>query len=64
MVYKVCGYAMSVCILLIAFYIILPETIKSSLAVCQPVYWLEALAILAFGISWFTKGEAILRDEI
>jgi hypothetical protein len=30
----------------------------------HPVFWLEALAIFAFGTSWSTKGEAILRDEI
>ncbi len=24
----------------------------------------EALAVLAFGISWFTKGEAILKEEV
>ena len=63
LVYKVCGYAMSICILFIAIYIFLPNATKTSLAVCRPVYWLEALAILAFGISWFTKGEAILKDQ-
>jgi hypothetical protein len=30
----------------------------------KPGYWLEALAVLAFGISWFTKGEAILKDKV
>jgi len=26
-------------------------------------FWLEATAIVAFGVSWLTKGEAILKDE-
>jgi len=62
-VYRVCGYTMSECILLIAIYILLPQNIASLFTAYKPVYWLEALAILAFGVSWFTKGEAILKDE-
>lgn len=27
------------------------------------IFWLEALMLLAFGISWLTKGETILRDR-
>ncbi|UCD06669.1 MAG: DUF998 domain-containing protein [candidate division WOR-3 bacterium] len=62
-VYKVCGYAMLICILLIAVYIILPDSVASAFEPLNPIYWLEALAVLFFGISWFTKGEAILKDE-
>lgn len=63
-VYKACGYTMGICILIIAIYSFLPDTMTSFLKAYKPVYWLEALAILAFGISWFTKGEAILKDEV
>jgi len=63
MVYKACAYTMAVCILLIAIYHLLPDETVSPLGIYKPVYWLEALAILAFGVSWFTKGEAILKDE-
>jgi hypothetical protein len=63
-VYKICGYTMGICILLIAVYSFLPDTIVSLLKTFKPIYWLEAIAILAFGISWFTKGEAILKDEV
>jgi len=62
-IYKVCGYAMLICILLIAVYIILPDSTALAFEPLNPVYWLEALAVLFFGISWFTKGEAILKDE-
>ena len=62
-VYKTCGYIMSICIALIVIYYVLPTSIASPLKVCKPVYWLEALAILAFGVSWITKGEAILKDR-
>lgn len=62
-VYKACGYAMAACIFLMAIYTFLPAGWKAPVAALKPVYWLEALAILAFGVSWFTKGEAILKDE-
>ncbi len=63
-IYKGCGYTMASCILLIAIYSFLPGTMASLLEAYKPVYWLEALAVLAFGISWFTKGQAILKDEV
>jgi len=63
-IYKVCGYVMGFCILLIAIYFFLPNTIALLFVRYNPVYWLEALAIFAFGISWFTKGEAILKDKV
>ena len=59
-VYRVCGYTMVICILLIAIFSFLPDTLK----VYKPVYWLESIAILAFGFSWLIKGEAILKDEV
>ncbi len=62
-VYRACGYTMSMCILLIAIYMLLPRDLASLFTAYKPVYWLETLAILAFGVSWFTKGEAILKDE-
>jgi hypothetical protein len=29
----------------------------------NPVFWGEAIAIVAFGVSWLVKGQAILRDK-
>ncbi len=28
----------------------------------QTHIWLEAIAVMVFGISWLTKGDAILKD--
>jgi hypothetical protein len=61
-VYKSCGYTMSACILLIVVFKLLPP--GSAFGDYRPVYWLEALAVVAFGFSWLTKGEAILKDEV
>ena len=63
-VYKASGYTIGVCILLIAAYYLLLNGVASPLKEYRPVFWLEALALLAFGVSWFTKGEAILKDEV
>jgi hypothetical protein len=63
-VYRACGGTMGICILLIAIYSFLPREAASLLERYKPVFWLEALAVLAFGASWFTKGEAILKDEV
>jgi hypothetical protein len=63
LVYRVCGITMLVCLILMAIYNFLPLATIAMLVVYKPVYWLEALAILTFGISWFTKGENILKDR-
>jgi hypothetical protein len=63
-VYKICGYTMMICILLIIVYFLLPDTVASLFETVNPVFWLETIAIFFFGISWFTKGEAILWDKV
>ncbi len=62
-VYRACGYTMSLCILLILIYKVLPAGLTFPLVSLNPVFWLESIAVEAFGISWFVKGEAILKDE-
>ncbi len=68
-VYKACGYVMLVALALIALEVsiqyleLLPEATLRGIASLQPRFWLESIAMLAFGVSWWVKGEAILRDE-
>jgi membrane protein CcdC involved in cytochrome C biogenesis len=59
-VYTVCGYTILTAILLIAAVHFLAT--ESPIRAVSPVFWLEALACVAFGVSWFVKGEAILKD--
>jgi hypothetical protein len=56
-VYVVCGVFMLACIALIAVYNWLFQ--DTSIAVIKPVFWLESLALWAFGWSWFVKGEGL-----
>lgn len=61
-VYKACGYIMGACVLGILAYTVLPDSAVGWLTPYDPVFWLEGTAVVAFGISWLTKGEAILAD--
>ena len=59
-IYKVSGVIMLVCIASIAlYYTFLRETPVSAI---KPVFWLESLALWAFGWSWFVKGETLWKD--
>ncbi len=60
-VYTISGYTILACIAGIAgVFLFLPDSMLDKL---DPVFWLEAIAIWAFGWSWFTKGEGILKDQ-
>ena len=60
-VYRSCGYAILACISAILVIELLPN--KASLEKFTPVFWLESVASIAFGVSWLIKGETILKDE-
>lgn len=59
-VYAVCGYTMLACVGLIAAAKLLLSAARVD--ALDLVFWFEAAAVLAFGVSWLTKGEAILKD--
>ncbi len=62
-VYRVCGYVILLAIALIALLPLLPMGAQSALEAIDPVFWLESVAVVVFGVSWFVKGEGILADE-
>ena len=53
---------MLICLTLIAVYMLFLQERYPSLRDLKPVFWLEAAALVAFGISWLTKGETIFKD--
>jgi hypothetical protein len=59
MIYRVCAAVMFACILLIGVsgMAALPFKMYSQ------TFWLETIALIAFGFSWITKGQLILKDE-
>ena len=56
--YKVCGSA-----ILVAIVLTVVVARVAAAKTLNPVFWLESIAVVAFGVSWLTKGEAILKDE-
>jgi hypothetical protein len=47
---------------LIFLYSVIPS-LHDKFKSYKPIFWLEFLALEAFGISWLTKGEALLSDK-
>lgn len=62
-VYRVCGYTMLAALSLIVVVALAPDSAMAGVKKLNPVFWLESIAVEAFGVSWMTKGEAILKDE-
>lgn len=60
-VYRTAGSIILVCILLII--LVKVPGVKAVVEQLKPVFWLESLAVITFGIAWLTKGEMILKDE-
>ena len=60
-IYTFCGYIILASIALIVIVSFLSS--DSPVQRLDPVFWLESAAVVAFGISWLTKGEGILKDE-
>jgi hypothetical protein len=56
-IFLVCGIVMLGSIAAAGIYIMVSDHEHSTF-----VLWAEAIALLAFGISWLTKGEAIMKD--
>jgi hypothetical protein len=61
-VYIACGIIIALCIALIAIYNLV-DGFEAKFAYLKPVVVLESAALVAFGISWLVKGEAILGDK-
>ena len=57
-VYSACGSIILACIGLIAIC-----KVSGVVEKFKPTLVFESVAILAFGVAWLTKGEAILKDE-
>jgi hypothetical protein len=61
-IYKTCGYTILACILTLFIYAQIPA-LRSALRDYKPIFILETIALWAFGSSWLTKGEFILKDK-
>jgi hypothetical protein len=60
-IYKACGIIIIACIALIAIYNFVGN-LETAFAKYKPTLVLESIALFAFGTSWITKGEMVLKD--
>ena len=44
---------------MLVYYMFLQHTAVARL---KPIFWLETLALWAFGVSWFIKGQTLWKD--
>ncbi|MGS2616310.1 hypothetical protein ACVCAH_17555 [Micromonospora sp. LZ34] len=58
--YHACGGIILAAIALAVASNALPESTRDTL---KPLFWCEAVAVLAFGVAWFAKGEAMFRHS-
>lgn len=61
-VFRVTAIVMLVCILLIAVYMLWLRGKYGFLDHLDPIYWLETIGLVAFGIAWITKGQMVFGD--
>ena len=62
-IYIICGFVMLFSIIAIFIYFQFLKNKYPALVELDPIFWFEALALWAFGISWLTKGETLFRDK-
>jgi hypothetical protein len=62
-VYYICGALMTASLLLILAFMWFLLDLFPGLNQLNPVFWLEAVVLFSFGISWLTKGQLFFRDE-
>jgi hypothetical protein len=62
-IYRISGFTILGSILLIIIYLAVLKGRYPVLQDYDPIFWLETIALWAFGISWLIKGKAILMDD-
>ena len=62
LVYRICGYIIIICIVLLVPYFV-SSSIKKILLPYHIVFWMETIAVFAFGFSWLVKGETLWKDR-
>lgn len=59
-IYVICGLVIIICLIAIWIYFNLINNNKEE---CNFVFWAETVALIAFGISWLTKGGTLYPDK-
>jgi hypothetical protein len=62
-IYRICGYAIILSLILIILYNVLIREAFPSLEKLNVIFALQTIAFFAIGISWLTKGGVIIKDQ-
>jgi hypothetical protein len=60
LVYRTCGIVIVLCLVLVPIESLV---IGAPIQRFHPLFWLEAVSVIAFGIAWLVKGQAVLKDK-
>lgn len=60
--YRACGYVMIGCLVLLSIYFFYLEEKFPGLERYKIVFFLESIALFAFGVSWLTKGQIFSKS--
>ncbi len=60
-IYRSCAVIMVVCVVLV--FVATRDAFEDDADAMNAVFWLEWIALLAFGTSWLVKGELLLSDH-
>lgn len=58
-IYIICGIVMLACMMLMLIYFIITGHSGTS----SVIFWAETIALIAFGVSWLTKGGSLIPDK-
>ena len=64
LIYRVSGYLIIACLVAIAIYWWVILDMFPGSKNLRLVFFLETIALIAFGVSWLIKGQFILKDEV
>ena len=62
LIYKICGITIFATLGIMIIVQLIPNG-REATNVIRLWYWLEAIILWAFGVSWLIKGEALLKDK-
>lgn len=62
-IYYACGSIMTICLLVLFSRLFHEGSTKNAWDERHIVFWLEMIVVMAFGLSWLTKGRAMFKDK-
>lgn len=62
--YRWCGYIILLCLVILGIYFLVGKPEFKIFGIFPVVFFFEVIALWAFAVSWFIKGDTILKDKL